>query len=309
MPLTKTEQVPSQPLAPQDLEAGRSLWKDAWYRLLKNKLAITCLVIFAVIVGLCIFGPVVSSTDDTAQNLELGAQGPSAEHWMGTDTLGRDQMVRILKGGRVSLAVGLVATLVSIIIGVSYGAAAAYIGGRVDAAMMRFVDILYALPFIVFVVLLTVVLDPFLDTPEKKMILLFAAIGAVEWLTMARIVRAQVLSLKKQEFIEAAHALGLSTPRIIFRHLVPNVLGPVIVYGTLTVPAIMLFEAVLSFIGLGTQPPAASWGVLIQEGANNMETAPWMLLYPSIFFAAALFSLNAVGDGLRDALDVRSSKD
>ena len=207
MPLTKTEQVPSQPLSPEDLEAGRSLWKDAWYRLLKNKLAVTCMVVFVTIVALCVFGPMVSSIDGTEQNLDLGAASPSADHWMGTDTLGRDQMVRILKGGRVSLAVGLVATLVSVIIGVSYGATAGYIGGRVDAAMMRFVDILYALPFIVFVVLLTVVLDPFLDTPEKKMILLFAAIGAVEWLTMARIVRAQVLSLKKQEFIEAAHAL------------------------------------------------------------------------------------------------------
>ncbi len=314
MPVSDSFKLPASPeeiehLATSQAQAGQSLWKDAWFRLLKNKLALVCLAIFLVILGLCVIVPAVSSVDGTAQNLELGARGPSADHWMGTDTLGRDQMIRILKGGRVSLAVGLVATLVSVIIGVSYGATAAYLGGRIDAAMMRFVDILYALPFIVFVILLTVVLEPILDTPEKKMLLLFAAIGAVEWLTMSRIVRGQVMSLKKQEFIEAAHALGLTTPVIIFRHLVPNVLGPVIVYATLTIPAIMLFEAVLSFIGLGTQPPAASWGVLIQEGAENMETAPWMLVYPSLFFALTLFSLNSVGDGLRDALDVRSSKD
>ncbi|MEM9481737.1 MAG: ABC transporter permease subunit [Verrucomicrobiota bacterium] len=291
------------------VESGQSLWSDAWRRLLKNKLAIICLCLLVFIVFLCVFGPIFVPHSETDQNLDLQAAPPSATHWMGTDTLGRDLMVRIFTGGRISLAVGLVATIVALVIGVSYGAISGFIGGRTDAVMMRIVDILYALPFIIFVVLLTVVLDPILDQPWKKLVLLFAAIGAVEWLTMSRIVRGQVASLKTREFVEAARSLGLSNSRIIFKHLIPNVLGPVIVYSTLTVPSIMLFEAVLSFIGLGVQPPASSWGVLIQEGADNMESSPWMLFFPALFFSATLFSLNFLGDGLRDALDVRSSKD
>jgi len=221
---------------------------------------------------------------------------------MGTDDKGRDLMVRVFEGGRLSLAVGLAATLVSLCIGVTYGSTAGYLGGRIDAFMMRVVDILYALPFLIFVILLMVLFG-------RSIILIFVAIGAVEWLTMSRIVRGQIRSLKTQEFIEAAHALGLSTPRIIFRHLVPNIFGVVIVYATLTVPAVMLLEAILSFLGLGVQPPDASWGVLINEGANTMESHPWLLIFPSIFFSLTLFSFNLIGDGLRDALDVRSSKD
>lgn len=309
MPATNTNPVLPQAAGLEDAEKGQSLWNDAWHRLLKNRLAIVCLVVFVVITCLCLFAPLLSAYNQADQNLARGAEAPSAEHWMGTDTLGRDQMVRIFMGGRISLAVGFVATLVSLLVGVSYGAIAGYLGGKVDAVMMRIVDILFAMPFIVFVVLIMVVLKPYLDEPWKKVVVLFGTIGLVQWLTMARIVRSQIMSLKKQEFVEAAHSLGLSDRIIIFRHLVPNVLGPVIVYATLTVPSIMLFEAVLSFIGLGTEPPAASWGVLINEGANNMETATWMLVFPSFFFALTLFCLNAIGDGLRDALDVKASKD
>ena len=231
-----------------------------------------------------------------------GAAPPSAEHLLGTDKLGRDQLARVLYGGRVSLLVGLAATGVSLTIGLFWGSVAGYLGGKVDAVMMRIVDILYALPFTIFVILLMTVFG-------RNFILLFVAIGAVEWLTMARIVRGQVLALKRQEFIEAAVALGLRKRRIILRHMIPNVLGPVAVYTTLTIPAVMLLEAFLSFLGLGVQPPMSSWGLLIKEGAEMMEEAPWLLVYPAALFTLTLFSLNFLGDGLRDALDVRASRD
>jgi oligopeptide transport system permease protein len=211
-------------------------------------------------------------------------------------------MTRIMHGGRISLGVGICATLVSLTIGVLYGALAGFLGGKTDAAMMRIVDILYALPFTVFVILLMVVFG-------RNIVLLFVAIGAVEWLTMARIVRGQVQSLRKQEFIEAALSLGLSQRRIILRHMIPNVLGPVAVYTTLTIPAVMLLEAFLSFLGLGVQPPMSSWGTMIKDGAELMEEFPWLLMIPATFFSLTLFSLNFLGDGLRDALDVRASKD
>jgi oligopeptide transport system permease protein len=238
----------------------------------------------------------------SAQNLAYGAQPPSSEHWLGTDVLGRDLLSRILYGSRISLAVGVCATLVSLTIGVLYGAISGYLGGKTDAVMMRIVDILYALPFTVFVILLMVIFG-------RNIILLFMAIGAVEWLTVARIVRGQVLSLRKQEFIEAAIALGLRKRSIILRHLVPNVLGITIIYATLTVPSVMLLEAALSFLGFGVQPPMSSLGVLIDEGAKTIEEFPWLLIFPGVVFSLTLFSLNFLGDGLRDALDPKAAKD
>jgi len=284
------------------LEEGRSLWKDSFYRLKKNRLAMVGLVVLVVLGLLCAFAGVIAPYSYSAQNLELGASGPHSKHWLGTDRLGRDQLTRILYGGRISLSVGICATAVSLTIGVFYGAISGFIGGKLDALMMRIVDILYALPFTIFVILLMVFFG-------RNFILLFVAIGAVEWLTMARIVRAQVMSLKQQEFVEAAQALGLRRRRIIFRHILPNLLGPVIVYATLTIPGVMLLEAFLSFLGLGVQPPMSSWGVLIKEGAEVMEEFPWMLWFPAAALAATLFSLNFLGDGLRDALDARASKD
>jgi oligopeptide transport system permease protein len=221
---------------------------------------------------------------------------------LGTDTLGRDLLVRLMIGGRISIGVGLCATMVALTIGVVYGAVAGFFGGKIDAFLMRIVDIMYALPFTIFVILLMVFFG-------RNIVLLFVAIGAVEWLTMARIVRGQIMSIKKMEFIEAAHSLGLGKRRIIFRHMIPNVLGPIIVYTTLTIPAVMLLEAFLSFLGLGVQPPLSSWGVLIKDGAEKMEEFWWLLVFPGTIFSLTLFSLNFLGDGLRDALDVRSSKD
>ncbi|GGD54120.1 ABC transporter permease [Croceicoccus pelagius] len=289
-------------IAEEELVEGSSLWKDAWSRLKKNKLAVASLVIFLLICVFCVVGPFLVPYNSQEQDLFLGATGPSAEHWFGTDTLGRDLLVRTMEGGRISLMVGLVATVVSLLIGVIYGATAGYLGGKVDATMMRFVDLLYALPFTIFVILLMVAFG-------RSMWLMFVAIGCVEWLSMARIVRSGVLGLKKQEFVEAAVSLGYSHKRIILRHLIPNVLGPVIVIATLTVPAVMLLEAFLSFLGLGVQPPNASWGVLINEGQQNMEIFPWLLMFPAFFFALTLFCLNFLGDGLRDALDPKSAKD
>ncbi|MEM8633651.1 MAG: ABC transporter permease subunit [Pseudomonadota bacterium] len=286
----------------ETFEKGSSLWDDAWHRLKRNRLAMVSLFIFFAITLFCVAGPWFSSYDAQSQDLLKGAQAPSAEHWFGTDTLGRDLMVRTMEGGRISLLVGLVATFVALMIGVIYGATAGYLGGRVDAVMMRLVDTLYALPFTIFVILLMVAFG-------RSLWLIFVAIGAVEWLSMARIVRAGVIGLKKQEFVEAAVSLGYSHTRIIIKHLIPNVLGPVIVIATLTVPAVMLLEAFLSFLGLGVQPPNASWGVLINEGQQNMEIFPWLLMFPAFFFALTLFALNFLGDGLRDALDPKSAKD
>ena len=282
-------------------EHGHSLWSDAWHRLKRNRLAVGGAAVLIILSLACAGGPFFSQSY-VDQNLDLGATPPSAAHWLGTDTLGRDLLARTLYGGRISMMVGLVATFVALVIGVTYGAVSGYYGGKVDSVMMRIVDILYALPFAIFVILLMVFFG-------RNIFILFLAIGAVEWLTMARIVRGQVMTIKRMEFIEAARALGLGRRRIIFRHLIPNVLGPVIVYTTLTIPAVMLLEGFLSFLGLGVQAPMSSWGSLIKDGAEKMEEFWWLLVFPGALFSISLFSLNFLGDGLRDALDVRASKD
>jgi oligopeptide transport system permease protein len=287
---------------PADLERGSSPGRDAWHRLQRNRLAVAGGIMLLVLTVLCVAGPWFLRATYQEQNLDLGATPPSAAHWLGTDTLGRDLLVRLLYGGRISIGVGLCATLVALTIGVVYGAVAGYLGGKADAVMMRLVDIIYALPFTIFVILLMVFFG-------RNIILLFIAIGAVEWLTMARIVRSQIMTLKKMEFIEAARSLGYGHSRIIFRHLLPNALGPIIVYATLTIPAVMLLEAFLSFLGLGVQPPMSSWGTLIKDGAEKMEEFWWLLVFPGGVFSLTLFSLNFLGDGLRDALDVRAAKD
>ena len=286
----------------EDLEKGSSLGHDAWLRLRKNRLAVIGGLMLIFIALFCLLGPMFSPYGYEEDDILTGAAPPSATHWMGTDYNGRDLCTRVMVGGRVSFAVGLAATAVSLLIGVLYGATAGYLGGRTDMVLMRIVDILYALPFTIFVILLLTLFG-------RNFVLLFFAIGAVEWLTMARIVRAQVMGLKRQEFIEACVAIGMPRRRIILRHLVPNCLGPVVVYVTLTVPSVMLLEAFLSFLGLGVQPPMSSWGILIGDGAKAMEVAPWQLLFPGLFFSLTIFSLNALGDGLRDALDVRGAKD
>ncbi|MEO0414512.1 MAG: ABC transporter permease [Verrucomicrobiota bacterium] len=303
-------------LLPRDaetIEKGSSLGRDAWLRLKKNHLAMLSLGFIIFISLACVFLPFIPGVPDPNKtNLELMSQGPmtTAEtgagekvfYSLGSDHVGRDIFSRILHGGRVSLAVGLIATAVSLTIGLIYGAVAGFLGGKVDTVMMRIVDILYAMPFMIIVIILTTYFG-------NKLWLLFLSIGAVEWLTMARIVRSQVTSLKKQEFVEAARSLGLSKARIIFRHLIPNTWGPVIVYTTLTVPAVMRLEAILSFLGLGVQPPDSSWGSLIKEGADRMASDPWLLVFPAIVFGLTLFALNFLGDGLRDALDPKTSKD
>jgi oligopeptide transport system permease protein len=285
-----------------EAEDGASLWHDAWLRLRKNRAAVTGGVVLVIMVVLAILTPWIAPYGYEAQNLDLGATPPSAAHWLGTDIFGRDLLTQILYGGRISLAVGFIATAVALVIGVTWGAVAGYVGGRIDSVMMRFVDILYALPFMIFIILLMVVFG-------RNILLLFLAIGAVEWLTMARIMRTQVQSLRQQEFVEAAVSLGLPPSAIIFKHIIPNALGPIIVYTTLTIPSVMLLEAFLSFLGLGIQPPQTSWGLLISYGAETMEEYPWLLIFPGMALTITLFSLNFLGDGLRDALDVRGSKD
>lgn len=310
-------------LAPEraDVIAGTSLWRDAWRRLLKNKLAVFGMIVVAVITIASVIGPFVIKQltgvtpdfipTDPALLKSIppftGRDGSfSWTHPMGTDVQGRDLLARILQGGQISLMVGIISTLVSLIIGVSYGAIAGYLGGRIDNLMMRLVDVLYSLPYIIIVIVLLAVFKS--QTPRGQVVLLFLALGSVSWLTMARIVRGQVLSLKNQEFVLAARATGVSTRRIIFRHIVPNTLGPVIVYATLTIPTVMLTEAFLSFLGFGISPPLASWGSLASDGIQNLGIFPWQLVFPGLVMALTLFSLNFLGDGLRDALDPQSSR-
>lgn len=281
---------------------GVSLWDDAVVRLKKNRLALLAATFLILEFLLFFLAPLIAPLNYEIQDLEHAMIGPSWSHWFGTDTLGRDLFARVLYGGRVSLTVGILASLVSAFVGVVYGSISGFLGGRWDNLMMRVVDILYALPFIFLVIILMVYFG-------RNFMLLFVALGLTQWLTMARIVRGQVLSLRHKEFIEAATVLGIQRKWIIFRHLIPNTLGPVIVYLTLTVPSVILEEAFLSYLGLGIQAPLASWGTLIKEGVDVMDLAPWMLFFPALFLSATLFSLNFLGDGLRDALDPKGAKD
>ena len=276
---------------------GRSLWDDARRRLFRNKAAVAGMAALAILTLAALVGPHLVPFDyDEVRKTDTWMAPLTGGHLLGTDALGRDLLARLLVGLRVSLAVGLVATAVSLVIGVAWGATAGFIGGRTDEAMMRFVDVLYSLPFIFFVILLMV-------TFGSNLVLMFLAIGAVEWLTMSRIVRGQTLALKQKEFVEAARAAGLTSGQIIRRHIVPNLLGPVVVYVTLTIPAVILAESFLSFLGLGVQPPMASLGGLIADGAQQMELAPWLLIFPSVAMIVTLMSFNFIGDGLRDAID------
>ena len=280
-----------------------SVMRDAWKRLRRNRAAVISGA-FIIVLSLAAFTAawIPGLQDPTLQDLKLSATPPTLLHWFGTDELGRDLFARVLWGGRISLLVGFVGTLVSLLIGVSYGAISGYAGGRTDDAMMRVVDVLYSLPYIFLVILLLVFFS-------KSIVMLFVALGLVQWLTMARIVRGQVLSLKTQTFVEAARALGASDARVVFRHIVPNTLGPVIVYATLTVPAVILQEAFLSFLGLGVQPPAASWGTLVSDGAKVLALFPWLVFFPGAALSLTLMCFNFLGDGLRDALDPQGRRE
>jgi oligopeptide transport system permease protein len=283
---------------------ARSLWQHAGERLRRNRAATVSLWLLIFFIVIVIAGPWVVAHDYTQTNLSLGSTGPSlaSGHWFGTDPLGRDVLARTLAGGRISLLVGLVATLVSLVIGVFWGAVAGYFGGRTDALMMRFVDSLYAMPFMFLVILLMVVFG-------RNILLIFVAIGAINWLDMARIVRGQTISLRQREFVQAATLMGAGPLAIVVRHIIPNLLGVVVVYVTLTIPQVMLVESFLSYLGLGVQEPSTSWGALVNQGALAMETAPWLLVFPALFLAGTLFCFNFVGDGLRDALDPKSDED
>jgi oligopeptide transport system permease protein len=294
--MTVTAFPPS--VSPVEEIQGRSLWSDAWRRLLHNKAAVVSIVLLLLIALASILGPLFSpfAYDDVSWDSISIAPDFASGHYFGTDDNGRDLFVRVMYGGRISLTVGVVATLVSLLIGVVWGATAGFIGGRIDGVLMRLVDILYSVPFIFFVIMLTVVFG-------RNIVLIYVAIGAVSWLDMARIVRGQTMSLKKREFVEAAHAGGVRTATVIRRHIIPNCLGPVIVYVTLTVPNVILLESFLSFLGLGVQEPQTSWGVLISDGARLMESSPWALIFPAVMLAVTLGCFNFIGDGLRDALD------
>ncbi|WP_427913173.1 ABC transporter permease [Ramlibacter sp. MMS24-I3-19] len=277
---------------------GRSPWSDARRRFMRNRAAVVSLVILVVISLACLLGPLVlphgfDTTDWDAMKLPPTWQNM---HWWGTDESGRDLLVRCLIGGRISLMVGVLATLASVAIGIAWGATAGFVGGRTDTLLMRIVDMMYAIPYLLIAILLVTLLG-------REFYLVVLAITAFSWMDMARVVRGQALSLRTREFVEAARAIGVPTWRIIASHIVPNLLGIVVIYTTVTVPSVILTESVLSFLGLGIQEPMTSWGVLIHDGTNIMETAPWMLLFPAVLLSATLYCFNFIGDGLRDALD------
>lgn len=286
-----------EPSKPQNIQ-GRSLWQDAWRRFRRNKAAIASGIILLFITIFVIVAPMLVPFGYAETDWANMQSAPSfdTKHYFGTDTLGRDLLVRVAVGGRISLMVGVAGAFVAVLIGTIYGALSGYLGGKVDMVMMRFLDILNAFPFMFFVILLVTLFG-------RNIFLIFVAIGLVSWLDVARIVRGQTLSLRNKEYIEAAHVCGVSDWKIITRHIIPNVLGVVVVYASLTVPGMILFESFLSFLGLGVQEPMTSWGALLQEGAQTMQVAPWQLLVPSVFLVATLFCFNFIGDGLRDALD------
>jgi oligopeptide transport system permease protein len=277
---------------------GRSPWADARGRFLRNKAAVLALIFLAVITLACVFGPMVlpyefDTADWDAMKLPPSMQGA---HYWGTDEAGRDLLVRCLIGGRISLMVGILATICSVIVGIAWGATAGFLGGKTDGLMMRFVDMMYAIPYLLIAILLVTILG-------REFYLVVLTITAFSWMDMARVVRGQTLSLRSMEFVEAARAIGVPTRRIIFSHIVPNLLGVVVIYTTVTVPGVILTESVLSFLGLGIQEPMTSWGVLIHDGAGVMEVAPWLLLFPCAMLSLTLYCFNFIGDGLRDALD------
>ncbi len=309
------------------IQQGNSLWSDAWLRLKKNKMAFVSLWLLVIIFSTCFILPMTPLIPDPdIQDLPNAFQGPTAEHLLGKDQAGRDLLSRILSGGQISLLVGFIATLISITIGISYGAISGYKGGKIDGLLMRIVDILYGLPFLILIILFSILIsavikeyepmlidDWGLPSPTVNLIInilpLCLTIGLLGWYTMARVVRSQVLSTKKLEYVEAAVSLGLTHRNILFKQILPNLLGPIIVYTTLTIPGFILTEATLSFLGVGVQPPNSSWGIMLSEGANYLETQPRLLYIPSLVFSVTLLSLNFLGDGLRDALDPKASKD
>ncbi|WP_163832470.1 oligopeptide ABC transporter permease OppC [Spartinivicinus ruber] len=295
--LTKKIESLQQAATEADIK-GRSLWEDAWRRFISNKAAIASLVILLLISILTIVGPLLSefAYDDTDWLAMNAAPSVESGHYFGTDPLGRDLFVRVMMGGQISLMVGVMGSLVAVVVGTLYGAISGFVGGKLDSFMMRTLEVLSSFPFMFFVILLVTFFG-------RNILLIFVAIGMVSWLDMARIVRGQTLSLKNKEFIEAAHACGVRTNKIVTRHIVPNVLGVVVVYATLLVPSMILFESFLSYLGLGIQEPQTSWGALISEGAKTMDITPWQLLFPASFLVLTLFCFNFVGDGLRDALD------
>ena len=286
-------------------EKGTSLWSDAWRRLKRNRLALGGLILLGLIAVACFLVPVLFGMDAETTDPKNYFEAPGANHPFGTDNVGRDYLARVLIGGRTSLLVGFAATLASVLIGVVYGSLAGYYGGKIDEVMMRIVDFLYAIPYMFLVILITL---QFSQGAKGDPIPIFIGLGMVQWLTMARIVRGEVLTLRKREFVLAARTVGAGDLRIIFRHILPNILGVVVVYATLTVPAVILLESFLSFLGLGVK---LSWGVLVSEAVgvvNPIESHAWLLLFPSLFLALTLFSLNFLGDGLRDALDPRTRR-
>ncbi|MDZ7278280.1 oligopeptide ABC transporter permease OppC [Pantoea eucrina] len=277
---------------------GRSLWQDARRRFIHNRAALISLLVLLLITLFVVFAPMLAQFkyDDTDWAMMSAPPDTSSGHWFGTDSSGRDLLVRVAIGGRISLMVGVASALIAVLLGTLYGSLAGYLGGKVDSVMMRILEILNSFPFMFFVILLVTFFG-------RNILLIFVAIGMVSWLDMARIVRGQTLGLKRKEFIEAAQVGGVSTRNIVLRHIVPNVLGVVVVYASLLVPSMILFESFLSFLGLGTQEPLSSWGALLSDGANSMEVSPWLLMFPAGFLVVTLFCFNFIGDGLRDALD------